>query len=89
MKKALVNTKVAVKLRKSETREEWYLYIESYPVFQSVKRNRNAYENISIAPSPHLYGTRHALPEPMLTENPRSNPSVTSTATDYPTYSIP
>ena len=37
MKKALVNTKVAVKLRKSETREEWYLYIESYPVFQPGK----------------------------------------------------
>ncbi len=37
MKKALVNTKVAVKLRKSENREEWYLYIESYPVFQPGK----------------------------------------------------
>jgi len=33
MKKALANTRVAVKLRKSEYREEWYLYIESYPVF--------------------------------------------------------
>lgn len=37
MKKALVNTKVAVKLRKSENREEWYLYIEAYPVFQPGK----------------------------------------------------
>ena len=37
MKKALVNTKVSVKLRKSETRDEWYLYIESYPVFQPGK----------------------------------------------------
>jgi len=34
MKKALVNTRVAVKLRKSEYHEEWYLYVESYPVFQ-------------------------------------------------------
>ena len=33
MKKAFANTRVAVKLRKSEYREEWYLYIESYPVF--------------------------------------------------------
>ncbi len=32
MKKAFHNTKVSVKLRKAETREEWYLYIESYPV---------------------------------------------------------
>lgn len=37
MKKALVNTRVAVKLRKSEYREEWYLYVESYPVFQPGK----------------------------------------------------
>ena len=26
MKKALANTRVSVKLRKSEYREEWYLY---------------------------------------------------------------
>ena len=31
MKKALVNTRVSVKLRKSEYRDEWYLYVESYP----------------------------------------------------------
>ena len=37
MKKALVNTKVTVKLRKSEYREEWYLYVESYPVFEPGK----------------------------------------------------
>jgi len=28
MKKALVNTRVSVKLRKSEYREEWYLYVD-------------------------------------------------------------
>lgn len=33
MKKPLPNTKCTVKLRKSEYREEWYLIIESYPVF--------------------------------------------------------
>ena len=27
MKKALANTRVSVKLRKSEYREEWYLYV--------------------------------------------------------------
>ncbi len=32
MKKALLKTNVSVKLRKSEFRNEWYLYIESYPV---------------------------------------------------------
>ena len=37
MKKALANTRVTVKLRKSEYHDEWYLYIEAYPVFQSGK----------------------------------------------------
>ena len=32
MRKPLLHTKVTVKLRKSEYREEWYLYVESYPV---------------------------------------------------------
>lgn len=32
MRKLLLHTKVTVKLRKSEYREEWYLYTESYPV---------------------------------------------------------
>ena len=32
MKKQVKNTKVTVRLRKSEYHNEWYLYIESYPV---------------------------------------------------------
>jgi len=35
MKKAMLHTKVSVKLRKSELRNEWYLYLEAYPVFKS------------------------------------------------------
>jgi hypothetical protein len=35
MKKALAHTKCTVRLRKSEFREEWYLLIESYPVFKT------------------------------------------------------
>ncbi len=31
--KELSNTKVTVRLRKNESRKEWYVYIESYPVF--------------------------------------------------------
>ena len=34
MKKAMSHTKVSVRLRKSELREEWYLYLEAYPVFK-------------------------------------------------------
>ncbi len=36
--KELTNTKVTVRLRKAEDRKEWYLYIESYPVFVSGKK---------------------------------------------------
>lgn len=32
MKKKLSHTKVTVKLRRSEYRDEWYLYLEAYPV---------------------------------------------------------
>lgn len=32
MRKSLTNTKVTVKLRKSEFHDEWYLYLEAYPV---------------------------------------------------------
>ncbi|MBO7624103.1 MAG: site-specific integrase, partial [Bacteroidales bacterium] len=39
MKKALNHTKVTVKLRKSEYRREWYLYLEAYPVFQAGKKD--------------------------------------------------
>lgn len=35
MKKRLAHTKCTVKLRKSVNREEWYLIIESYPVFRN------------------------------------------------------
>ena len=35
MKKALAHTKCTVKLRKSEYHDEWYLIIESYPVFKT------------------------------------------------------
>ena len=33
MRKELHNTKVTVRLRRSAYRNEWYLYIESYPVY--------------------------------------------------------
>lgn len=35
MKKSMSHTKVSVKLRKSELRDEWYLYLEAYPVFKA------------------------------------------------------
>ena len=52
MKKALVNTKVTVKLRKAEKRNEWYLYLEAYQVFtaeSSVPQRTREYLNRTIA----------------------------------------
>ncbi|MCD8428637.1 site-specific integrase [Tenacibaculum finnmarkense] len=37
MKKQIKNTKVAVRIRKSEYHNEWYLYVESYPVIVTNK----------------------------------------------------
>lgn len=37
--KKLLKTKVTVRLRKSEFRKEWYIYLESYPVMVSGKKN--------------------------------------------------
>ncbi len=37
MRKALSNTKVSVKLRKSEDYNGWYLYLEAYPVYVAGK----------------------------------------------------
>ena len=61
MKKALVNTRVSVKLRKSEYRDEWYLYVESYPVFQSGKDTPQEFVNISIVQLRHLFGINHVM----------------------------
>lgn len=36
--KELANTKVTVRLRKVEDRKEWYIYLESYPVFVAGKK---------------------------------------------------
>ena len=36
--KELTKTKVTVRLRKAEDRKEWYVYLESYPVFVSGKK---------------------------------------------------
>ena len=69
MKKALVNTRVSVKLRKSEYRDEWYLYVESYPVFQSgkhtpqrVREYLNRIKNhVSMPIKSEAYGKRNMI----------------------------
>ena len=51
MKKPLAHTKCTVKLRKSEYHDEWYLIVESYPVFKTTGGK----------PLLHRYGTRTAM----------------------------
>ena len=52
MKQKLIRTKVTVRLRKSEYRKEWYIYLESYPVIvpgkEEVQRIRE-YLNRTVA----------------------------------------
>lgn len=43
MKKKFPHTTVAVKLRKSETRNEWYLYVEAYPYMKRREKSPNEY----------------------------------------------
>lgn len=54
MKKPMAHTKVTVKLRKSETRDEWYLYLEKYPVhvpgIDKPKREREYLNRIITTP---------------------------------------
>ncbi len=37
--KQLSKAKVTVRLRKAENRNEWYIYLESYPVFVPSKKD--------------------------------------------------
>ena len=54
MRKKLLNTKVTVKLRKSEYKEEWYLIVEAYPVNDPLNPKRKR-----IVESIHPFGISH------------------------------
>lgn len=45
--KRLDYTKVSVKLKKSEWRDEWFIYLEAYPVYETEMTNPNECVNIS------------------------------------------
>lgn len=47
MKKKLAKTKCTVKLRKSEYHNEWYLILESYPVFNSTDKPQRIIEALN------------------------------------------
>jgi len=54
MKKPLSHTKVTVKLRKSQYKEEWYLIVEAYPVVSAGNKVERIVESVnrSITGSP-------------------------------------
>ncbi len=66
--KRLDYTKVSVKLKKSEWRDEWFIYLEAYPVYETgndkPKRVRE-YLRRSITT---LYGINDEASEPLLVE---------------------
>ena len=47
MKKKLAKTKCTVKLRKSEYHNEWYLILESYPVFNGTDKPQRIIEALN------------------------------------------
>ena len=48
MKRTFHNTKVSVKLRKSNRADEWYLVVESYPVYEKLSdKSKRIRENIN------------------------------------------
>ena len=47
MKKKLAKTKCTVKLRKSEYHNEWYLILESYPVFNGADKPQRIIEALN------------------------------------------
>ena len=77
MKKALVNTRVSVKLRKSEYRDEWYLYVNLILYSNPGKILRKEYVNISIVPLRPLFGINHVMQGLMLMAKPLISQSET------------
>ena len=61
MKKALPNTKVTVKLRRSNYKEEWYLIIESYPVYKRGSKRASRVVHPLTGLYPRLFGTNRPL----------------------------
>ena len=47
MKKPLAHTKVTVKLRKSQYKEEWYLIVEAYPVVKAGNKIERIVESVN------------------------------------------
>ena len=47
MKKPLAHTKVTVKLRKSQYKEEWYLIVEAYPVVKAGNKVERIVESVN------------------------------------------
>ena len=76
MKKALPNTKVTVKLRRSRYKEEWYLIIESYPVYKrGSTRASRVVESINRTISTPIWD-KSSMPVSCRTEVSTTSPSV-------------
>ena len=65
--KRLDYTKVSVKLKKSEWRDEWFIYLEAYPVYET-GNDKPKRVNISGGLLLPLYGINDEASEPLLVE---------------------
>lgn len=56
MRRTFHNTKVSVKLRKSNRADEWYLVVESYPVYEKFSdKPKRIRENINYNPQNEMF----------------------------------
>ena len=70
MKKPLSHTKVTVKLRKSQYKEEWYLIVEAYPVVSAGNKVERIVESAAHqAISPSETSTASSCAVLLLTKN--------------------
>ena len=65
--KRLDYTKVSVKLKKSEWRDEWFIYLEAYPVYET-GNDKPKRVHISGGLLLPLYGINDEASEPLLVE---------------------
>ena len=66
--KRLDYTKVSVKLKKSEWRDEWFIYLEAYPVYETGNDKPKRVRDISGGLLLPLYGINDEASEPLLVE---------------------
>ena len=72
MKKPLAHTKVTVKLRKSQYKEEWYLIVEAYPVVKAGNKVERIVESVNRTITTPIWDKSSSPDHPVLSPNETS-----------------